>query len=149
MTYAYGKEGSLAALWERAWKATALVLAVMLPLAIAASLTIPWLVPTLFPKYSPGARAAQILVFAALFYGAAIGVNALWSMKAWAYMVTYQVTGSMLRVLGPFLGVSLHGDPLSGVAWGMLGANATQMALGLCLTYHATHARRRESKLTG
>jgi O-antigen/teichoic acid export membrane protein len=139
MTYALAKEDDLLALWERAWKSTAAVFAIMLPLAICAVVALGWLVPTLFPKYVPGIPAAQILVFASLFSGALIGVNALWSMKAWTHMVTYQLSAGGMRALGPFIGISLHSDPLSGVAWGTLGAFLGQLVLSIILTHHATH----------
>jgi O-antigen/teichoic acid export membrane protein len=139
MTYSFGRDRNPLLLWHAAWKWTIAVISIMLPLAITGWILIPLVVPILFPKYTAGIGAAQVLLFGALFYGAAIGVNALWSMKVWKYMVTYQLASALLRVAGPLAGVKLSASPLLGVSFGMLAAFAINFGLGLGLTYVATH----------
>jgi len=139
MTYSYGKDNDPRALWASAWKVGVLVLVLMTPIALLCALAVPWAVPLFFPKYVSGVPAAQILIFASVFYGAVIGVNALWSLKAWKHMVACQVIGAGLRVGCPLLGACLLASPLSGVAWGMFAACAVNFFVGLALTYSATH----------
>lgn len=139
MTHAWAKHKDKNALWVSAWKTSAVVVLIMLPMVIGALLTIPWLVTSLFPMYTPGIVAAQIMAVAALFNGAAMGVNAIWSLKAWKFMVGYQLGGAGLRVVCPLLGVLICASPILGVAWGMLIAYLIQFLLSLVLTYAATH----------
>lgn len=139
MTFSYGQSSDPHTLWRMAWKITLVICAVMIPLAIACSFSVPAAVQRLFPQYIPSIKATQILIFASVFYGAAMGVNALWSMKAWKYMVAYQLLGSAFRIAGPFAGAICHHSPLEGVAWGMLGAYAANFGVGIGLTYLATH----------
>ncbi len=139
MTYSFGRDGDPLSLWRTAWKWTVAVIALMLPLSVVGYLAAPFIIPILFPKYAAAVTATQIMLFGAVFYGAAIGVNALWSMKAWKYMITYQLTGALLRVAGPLAGVKLFASPLVGVPCGMLAAYAINFGFGLGLTYVATH----------
>jgi O-antigen/teichoic acid export membrane protein len=148
MTYSFGKERDPLALWTAAWRWTLVIILIMLPIAICGSICIPFIVPRLFPQYSAGVSAAQILLFGAVFYGGAIGVNALWSMKAWKFMVAYQVTGSLLRVAGPFVGVLICSSPLLGVSYGMAAAYGVTCCAGLVLTYLGTHQEFSEQPLT-
>lgn len=138
MTYHWGRDGSRRALWSRAWKSTAVAAAAMLPLAGVAYLALPWFVSSFVPRYVPGIPAARIMLIGALFNGSAIGVNALWSMKAWKYMAAYQLCGAGLRALGPYVGLSLISDSLVAVALGTACACFLQFTLGMILTFHAT-----------
>lgn len=139
MSYSYGKDSDPRVLWTTAWKVTVGVFAIMAPICVLGWLAIPAVVTVLFPKYIPGIPAARGLLCAAVFYGAAIGVNALWSMKAWRYMVAYQIVGSGFRIIGPIAGVLMASSPLKGVAYGMFVACAGHSIVGLVLTYVATH----------
>lgn len=138
MTYHWGKHHDRHALWASAWKATAVAVLAMLPLVAAGLVFIPWMVSTFFPRYTPGISSAQILLVGSLFSGGVIGVNALWSLKAWRYMATYQVGSAGLRALGPFVGISMSSNPLIGVAVGTSVACALQFLLGLLLTFYVT-----------
>jgi O-antigen/teichoic acid export membrane protein len=140
MTYHWGHDGSRRALWGRAWKTSAAAAAIMLPVAVAGYLALPWFVSSFVPRYVPGITAAQIMLVGALFSGSAIGVNALWSMKAWKYMTAYQLGGAGLRALGPYVGLQLYSDALVAVALGTAAACALQFVLGMVLTFHATIA---------
>lgn len=138
MTYHWGKDHDRRALWRRAWKSTAAAVAVMFPIVAVALLALPWLVPVFFPRYTPGIAAAQILLIGSLFNGSVIGVNALWSMKAWKHMAIYQLCGASLRALGPYVGLSLFANPLVAVAVGTACACFLQFTLGMALTFYVT-----------
>lgn len=139
MSYSYGKNSDPRVLWTMAWKTTLGVFAIMTPICIVGWMAVPVAVTLLFPNYVAGIPATQGLLCAAVFYGASIGVNALWSMKAWRYMVAYQVVGSSFRIIGPVAGVFMASSPTIGVAYGTLVAYAGSSVVGLLLTYVATH----------
>jgi O-antigen/teichoic acid export membrane protein len=142
MSFDWGKEGSRQAMWNVAWKSTAAAIALMLPLATAAYVALPWIVPMLFPDYAPGIDAARIMLIGSMFNGSAIGANALWSMKAWRYMAAYQLSSAALRAIGPYVGIVLMSDPLLGVAVGTACACVVQFVLGMLLTFRATAGHR-------
>jgi len=143
MSYSFGKTGDPMVLWNKAWKATLAVFGIMAPLTVAGWFAIPVAVPMLFPKYVPGIFPAQITLVGAFFYGAVITVIPLWSMKAWKYMIAYQLSGSALRVAGPYIGAKLFSSPLTGVAYGMFCVYVVNFGVGLGLTYVATHHSQR------
>lgn len=140
MTYHWGRDGSRRALWGRAWQTSAVAAAIMLPVTVVGYLALPWFVASFVPRYIPGIAAARIMLVGTLFSGSAIGVNALWSMKAWKYMTAYQLGGAGLRAAGPYVGLSLYSDALVAVALGTAAACALQFVLGMVLTFHATVA---------
>ncbi len=139
MTYSWGKAGDPRQLWNGAWKTALVMLGIMVPMAVVGWFLLPIVGPTFFPKYREGIFAAQITLVSAVFYGAVIGVNALWSMKAWKYMVVYQLSSAGLLVAGPLAGAKLFQSPLTGVATGMLFARAVTFMIGMGATYRATH----------
>jgi hypothetical protein len=110
----------------------------MLPLVAIGYVALPWLVTSFFPDYVRGIPAARLLLIASLFNGSVIGVNALWSLKAWGYIVAYQVSGAAVRALGPLVGLSMAADPLIGVSMGTACACLLQFTLGMVLTQQAT-----------
>jgi len=138
MSYLYGKDGDPRILWTMAWKTAVGTFLIMTPIALACAFALPYLVPFLFPKYAPGVPAAQIFLFGSIFIGAVIGVNALFSMKAWKHYVAYEFSCSALRVACPIAGALFLSSPLVGVAWGMFTANAAGLLVGLMLIYSAT-----------
>jgi O-antigen/teichoic acid export membrane protein len=140
MSHHYGRTNNPRVIWGIAWKTNLIVLACMLPIAVVGSLLMPPSVRLLFPKYVAGTRAAEIALFAGAAYGATVGTNALSSMKAWSHLVSYQLLYSLLLVVGPFLGVRFASTPLTGVAYGVLGANVGGAILGLLITFSATHS---------
>lgn len=139
MSHRYGQNQRAQGLWSIAWKATIVLAVVMIPLAIIGWFCLPPIIMKLFPKYIPGTRAAQLMLFAAVGTGGAICVNALWSLKAWKSMTIYQVLSSILYVAGPFLGIHLFKSSLTGVALGIVAARLLSALLGLVLTYSETH----------
>jgi O-antigen/teichoic acid export membrane protein len=138
MTYKYGQNGDTRALWKFGFRFVLLAVAFAGLAAACAWLILPYFVTVFVPKYLAGLRAAQIVLVAGIFEGATIIVNALWSMKAWKLMVTYQVVSSVLFALGPVLGVIIIGRSLEGVAWGATIGAAGRGVLALGLTFYGT-----------
>lgn len=141
MSHHYGRTNNPRVLWGMAWKVNVIVLVTMIPVAAIGWFILPIGVKLMFPKYVAGTRAAQIALISAVAYGAATGSNALASLKAWGHLLTYQLTYAALLVAGPFVGVYTFASPLTGVAYGMLGANLIGVALALIITYDATHRK--------
>jgi O-antigen/teichoic acid export membrane protein len=139
MSHHLGRTNSPRVIWGIAWKINLVVLGCMLPLAVCGSLLMPMAVKLLFPKYIAGTHAAQIALFSAVAGGAATGVNALLSMKAWVHLIAYQLLYALFLVASPFLGVMMFSSPLTGVAYGILIANAAAAIFGLAITFLATH----------
>ena len=81
----------------------------------------------------------QILLIAGLFKGAVIGVNVLWSIKKWKYMIIYQLSYSLLYAGFTYLFFILLNKTIEGIAIGVLLANVSSVILGLLLSYIGTH----------
>jgi O-antigen/teichoic acid export membrane protein len=141
MSYRYGRDKKAGALWGLCWKSSLVVVAVMLPLAIVGWFCLPPVIARLFPKYVAGTRAAQLMLFAAVCAGPAVCTNALWSIKAWKAMIAFQLTASALIAGAPFAGARMLASPLTGVAVGVVVARCLATAVGVALTYAATHPR--------
>lgn len=141
MSHHYGRTNDPNVLRGMAWKVTLLVVLSMVPLAIIGSLMVPFAVKLLFPKYIPGIKAAQILLFSAIASGATIGSNALASLKSWSHLLWYQLSYSLVLAVGPFAGVALSSSPLLGVAYGVLFTNIVGAVLAIAATYLATRRR--------
>jgi hypothetical protein len=139
MTYNYAKDNDKSALWIYLKKITLFLFVGQLALAIVGYYIIPYLIRVYFPVYSLSITTMQILVFAGVFKGSVIGVNALWSMKHWKYMIIYQVNLSILLVTLPYVGIHIFQNKIEGVAYGVFMANLINLFFGLYLTYLATH----------
>lgn len=99
----------------------------------------PIVVTAYFPKYVLSISIMQILLVAGIFRGSVVGVNALWSIKNWKYMIICQVSFSLLLVCLPYIGIQLIANKLEGVACGVLCACFLNLISGISLTYFATH----------
>ena len=139
MSHHYGRTNDPRVLWGMAWKVTLIIVATMIPIAAIGWFAFPPAIRILFPKYIGGTHAAQILLFAVVANGATTGVNALLSLKAWAYLITYQLSYALCLVVAPFVGIRLAASPLDGVAYGMLVANVLGAILAIVTTYMAIH----------
>jgi O-antigen/teichoic acid export membrane protein len=139
MTYKFGQNGDARALWRSGSRFALLTVGLTALAAAGAWLILPHFVPAFVPKYLGGLRAARIVLIGGVLEGATIIVNALWSMKAWRLMVTYQISSSILAVLGPVLGVLCISRSLEGVAWGLVIGSFCRCLMALTLTYHGTH----------
>ncbi len=139
MSFSYGQDGDPRRLWRMAVKSSLLVVAVMIPIAIAGWFLLPPVVTRLFPKYTEGVTAAQWLLVAAVFSGATLGKMAIWSLKAWRLMVWYQVLGAILVIAGPIIGSFCFAQPLVGVSVGLLAGQVLWLPIAWYLIYLATH----------
>ena len=141
MTYNYGKSNNKHDLWLYAKKITKILIIIQTPLSIIGYIMIPILIRNYFPNYILSTHAMQILLFAGLFKGSVVAVNALWSLKEWKLMIIYQVLYSILIVSFTFVGVFLHHNKIEGVAYGILFANAINFIVGISLTYLGTNRK--------
>ena len=148
MSYVYGQSHDPKHLWRIAVKSTLLVIAFMVPAAIAGWLLMPPVVTKFFPKYAEAVGAAQWMVIASIFFGATIGRMAIWSMKDWKMMTWYQVLYCFFIIGGPLLGGIFGKTALVGVAVGTLIAQAAWMPVSIYLIYLATHRRRGEEAVS-
>lgn len=141
MTYNYGKTEDKLIMWKYVKKVTVVLFLILTPIAIVGYFVCPYLIEQFFPNYAASISIMQIFLFAGVFSGAVIGVNALWSMKMWRYMAIYQLFLSASLVVFPFIGIQLFSNKLEGVSYGVLMAYAVNFFSGITLTYLATHIK--------
>ncbi len=141
LSFRYGKHENSLALWSPAWKISLLIMVIMLPIAAVGYILLPPVVNTYFTEYAPGIPAAQIMLFVTAFSGGAVGAYALWSLKAWRWLITYQVSLAIFVVALPYLGANYFESTLVGVAIGLLIARFLSMITSLTCTYFATHVK--------
>ena len=139
MTYDYGKTNDKLIMWRYVKKITIILLFLLLPIAIIGYFLCPILIQNFFPSYNESARIMQILLFAGAFNGCVIGVNALWSMKAWKYIIVYQLFLSLFLFLMPVITLNLFSNKLQGIAYGVLIAHFISFIFGILVTYIATN----------
>jgi O-antigen/teichoic acid export membrane protein len=141
MTYNFSKTGDRLIIWGYVRKITLLLFTILLPIAIVGYFLCPILIDYFFPAYKDSIHLMQIFLFAAVFSGSVIGVNALWSLKDWKHMIIYQVSFGGLLLLCPIIGFYISTDKVSGVALGVLAAHMINLISGLYITYRATHKK--------
>lgn len=139
MTYNYGKTNDRLILWQSVKKITLILFGVLTPVAIVGYFLCPILIGKFFPAYQASAPVMQILLIAGVFSGSVIGVNALWSIKEWKYMIIYQLFFTLLLCLMPYLGMQVFSNRLEGISYGVLSAHFINLFSGISLTYLATH----------
>ena len=120
MTYTFGSTNDTKLLIKQAFKVNITIFLIMLPIAILGYFLLPLVIPLFFPKYVQGIEAAQILLFAAVMAGSTIGVNAIWSMKIWKYIVPIQLMGASMNVVAIYTGIKVINNPLVGASIGVL-----------------------------
>lgn len=138
MSYVYGREGKASALWGPCWKTTVVLIFVTVPLAVLGWFCLPPVIAMFFPNYVPSTRATQLMLFSIVGSALAVCANALWSLKAWTSIVTYQVASAALIAAAPFVAPRLGVSPLVGVASGILGARLLSGVIALALVYRIT-----------
>ena len=142
MTYNYGLNNDKLVLWKYVKNITLLLVIIQLPLAIIGYYAIPIAITTYFPNYLMSIKTMQILIFAGFFKGSVIGVNVLWSIKNWKYMICYQVIYSLLLFTSTYIGIISYSIKIEGIAYGVLIANMINLLSASYLTYRATHSNR-------
>jgi O-antigen/teichoic acid export membrane protein len=139
MSYKYGQNGNGPELWRFCIKFVLVSVGFTAVAGICAWLVLPYFVHSFAPKYLEGLRAAQIVLIGGVVGGTVIIADALWSMKIWRLMVTYQAASALLFALGPILGVIFIGRSVEGVAWGAVVGSVLRSLLALGMTYYGTH----------
>lgn len=139
MTYNYGANNNKVLLWKYVKKVTNIVFITLLPVVVIGYFALPYIIQTFFPNYILSTKVMQILLIAGLFKGAVIGVNVLWSMKKWKYMIIYQLSYSLLYAGFTYLFFILLNKTIEGIAIGVLLANVSSVILGLLLSFIGTH----------
>ncbi len=137
MTYSYGQSNDKSILWKYVKKITLLLFIVQIPIAIICYYLLPVIIETYFPEYILSIFAMQVLLFAGVFKGCVVGVNALWSIKNWKYMIIYQFIYSILLISLTYVGFQFYHN-ITGIAYGVLMANLFNLISGIYLTYRAT-----------
>ncbi|MGE0635309.1 MAG: oligosaccharide flippase family protein [Bacteroidia bacterium] len=139
MTYDYGKTNDKLIIWNYAKKITLVLLVILTPIAIIGYFICPILVHKFFQPYILSIPVMQVLLFAGVFSGSVIAVNALWSLKIWKYMIAYQLLFSMFLIIFPFVGLQLFENKLVGISSGILAAHFINLFSGITFIYLATH----------
>ena len=142
LSLAVGKDESINSLWTKVLYVNLSMLIILLILAFVGLLIIPYAIREYFPMYEKGIAATQIILFAAVFSGASIGVNLLWSMKDWKKMAVAQLGGASMNVVFIYSGIKLIDDPLVGVSTGILVSQFFYFLLTNILNFLATHPKR-------
>lgn len=95
MSYRFGQNNNLGEIYQYAIKAASMLFVVMLLGAAVLCLLLPYIFPLVFPEYVQGVVAAQIILFAGVFYSVnALFHNTLNSLKMFAsfkYIVSFRV----------------------------------------------------------
>jgi len=138
MSYSFGKQGDVRMLWEFVKKITIIMLGIQIAIAIIGFLSIPTLISCFFPNYIQSTSVMQILLFAGIFKGSVVGVNALWSMKKWRFMILYQSISGFLLICFTLIGAYCFLNKIEGVAYGILIANILSFLLGITLVFTTT-----------
>ncbi|HQP89126.1 MAG TPA: hypothetical protein PLL76_22955 [Thermoanaerobaculia bacterium] len=141
MSFTYGKTGRASSIWPMA-RTTALgALVVGIPVALVMAVVAETLLPRFFPAYSAAVPAVQWTAIGGVFIGASVAVNALASLKAYKWMITFLVSRGALLFALPWLGGKLTGD-ITGVAAGMTVAYAVDFVVVVFVVYQATKGTR-------
>ena len=138
MSYSFGKDKDTLLLWEYVKKITLILLSIQIPLAIIGYFAIPTLISAFFTNYIQSTHVMQILLLAGVFRGSVIGVNALWSMKKWKFMIAYQLIYSAMLIGFTFIGAYFLPNKIEGVAYGILLANVLNLISGIFLVFIST-----------
>lgn len=141
MSFRLGRTNCPRSLWSYAWKSSLGSLVVTVVVAGVASLTFPWVVERLFPKYSASVPAVFWAALAAAFLSSQLFYAALTSLKAWSWLATYTIMTIGLSFVAPYaLYCVLPTSPLISVTAGYAFAGVCTFVVGLVLTFRATRS---------
>ena len=139
MSYKYGQSGDARDLWRFGIRFELVSMGITIAAALCAYVLMPYVVPLLAPKYLEGMGAAKIVLISASIGSAVIITDALWSMKIWRLMVTFQIASAVLFAMAPLLGVFFLGISVEAVAWGAVIGSLLRCFVALGMTYYGTH----------
>jgi O-antigen/teichoic acid export membrane protein len=139
LSYKYGRDNNALALWTDFKKIVLGMFAMLLPIAIVAWITAPYLLNRFFPAYNNGISAFRILAVAAIFLGVNAGSSVILTVKKWKYIVGYQSIYAVSLVIWPFIFSLLYKDKVTGVAFGVLAGYLTSSIGIYILAYLSTH----------
>lgn len=139
LTFNYGKNKNRLILWGYVKKITILLLGIQSLLFIACYFAVPVVITRFFSQYVDSIPVIHLLILAGVMKGSVIGVNVLWSMKAWKSMVLYQVGTAVVLLLAIFIFIHIIDNKSVAVASGVLAGNIFGFILGIYLSYKETH----------
>lgn len=140
MSYEFGKAQDPAILWKTIKKIYRTTFLISIPPVLMAMLFIPDLIRTFFPKYVGSIGAVQYSMFAGVFMGGSVALNALNVVKAWKRMSMY-VGFRLIGGFGlPYLGFLWMGT-LEGLSAGLVLFEMLTYGLGFWILHRMTHPR--------
>lgn len=83
MGYKYGQTGQARDLWPYVKKILLFIPLLIIPFSIIIALCLPWLINSLFPKYTESVIAMQIMCFGFVFSCSSMTTNFLYTIKAY------------------------------------------------------------------
>lgn len=141
MTFKYGQDKNKLILWQYVKKITLILLLVQLPFFVVGYFVIPPVINGFFPNYIESIVPMQILLFAGVMKGSVVGVNVIWSIRKWSYMIIYQVTYALILFALIFIFTNVCTNKIIGAAMGVMISNVINLIIGISLSYKATHAK--------
>jgi len=135
MSYEVGKSNDKNKLWEWVWKSTLYITLLMIPITIIGWFILPKLITIFFPKYITSIVASKLALFSGIFSGSLVGLNVLYSLKAWKTIVFVTIIKLVLYwfLLNYF---AKRMNPLDGVATGLLIADTLFFIFGIGFCYY-------------
>lgn len=135
-SYMAGETNSKATIWKMAIKVSLIVFVILVPITVLGYFLMPWLIETIFPKYTEGVFAAQLATIAGLFSGASIGfVTSLNTMKAFKHIGSLSMARAIV-FYGLIFSFAINMDVLDGVAYGVLASEIVYFAMAVIITRH-------------
>jgi O-antigen/teichoic acid export membrane protein len=142
MSFALGRTNDPASLWPIVWKTTAGTFAISIPVAIVGMWLAPWFISGFFPKYTDCIPAIRWTIATGVLLGSTIGVNALYSLKAWRPIVVYTAVRVCAAFVFPYLMIRTT-RPLEGIALGYFIGESLSFVVGAACVYWAIFQRSR------
>lgn len=140
MSFLYGQTQDGRKLWPFAWKSSLAVVAISLPVVLAAAYVFPWIVENFFPKYQESIPAMVWIALSSVFLSTPMYSSAMNSLKAWRWLTIFTIVRVTLSFAVPFLFYFLlAGSPLMRVSSGYFVAGLISFFVGLYCAFRATH----------
>lgn len=134
MSYIYGKTNQKDKLWSIVKTTTFGFLIFFIVIAIPIWFALPVVIERFFPKYVEGTFATQLTLITAVFTGPLIGLNSLYSIKAFKPMLIITFVKLFLFFSIP-LTLTMFFQPLDGVALGNLIASFIFFIFSIWIMY--------------